>query len=75
VPVIVRLQHCVIAMYFRDHNPPHFHVVTPDAEAQMALASLELMEGSVDRRALREARAWAEEHRDELWAKWDELNP
>ena len=62
-------------MYFADHNPPHFHVVTPDAEAQVAIASLDLMEGSVDRRALREARDWAEQNRDTLWAKWDEFNP
>lgn len=75
MPVIIRLQHCVITMYFADHNPPHFHVVTPDAEAQVTIASLDLMEGSVDRRALREARDWAEQNRDTLWAKWDEFNP
>ena len=75
MPVIIRLRHCVIAMYFFDHNPPHFHVVTPDGEAQMALASLEIMEGQVDRRAEREARDWAEHNRDLLWLKWEEFNP
>jgi len=75
MPVIIRLQHCVIAMYFNDHNPPHFHVVTPEAEAQVALASLEVVQGKVDRRAEREARDWAERNRDLLWLKWEEFNP
>ncbi len=75
MPVIARLRYCVITMYFSDHNPPHFHIVTPDGEAQMAIASLHLMEGDVDRRAIREARDWGEANRDRLWTKWEEFNP
>ena len=63
MPVLVRLRYCVIAMYFRDHNPPHFHIVTPDSEAQMTIASLSILEGAVDRRAEREARGRAAANR------------
>ena len=75
MPVIVRLRYCVIVMYFHDHNPPHFHVLTRAGDAMVAIASLEVIEGEVDRRAMNEAKDWAEEHRAVLWAKWDEFNP
>ena len=75
MPIIVRLQLCVIRMYFRDHNPPHFHIDTPEASALMDIRSLCVLEGNVDRRAEREARDWAEANRAQLWAAWQEFNP
>lgn len=70
MPIIVRLQHCVIAMYFQDHNPPHFHVLTSESEAMLRISSLEVMEGEVVRRALREARNWAAVNRSTLEDAW-----
>ena len=72
MPVIVRLQYCVIRMYFDDHNPPHFHVDTTEGRALLAIADLAVVEGRVGSRALKEARVWAERHRDRLWAAWQE---
>jgi hypothetical protein len=34
-----------------------------------------VLSGSVDARALEEARSWATEHRTELVAEWRRLNP
>ena len=75
MPILVRLQYCVIRMYFKDHNPPHFHIDTPEQGAVMAIRTLELIEGDVDRRALREAKDWAEANYDRLWTAWREYNP
>ena len=75
MPVIVRLQYCVIRMYFKDHNPPHFHVDTPDGGALLAIRTLEVIDGEADARALREATDWATENRARLWAAWEEFNP
>ena len=75
MPIIVRLQYCVIRMYFRDHNPPHFHIDTPDSAALMAIRTLEVFDGKVDRRAEREAADWATANRAVLWAAWKEYNP
>ena len=75
MPILVRLQHCVIRMYFRDHNPPHFHIDTPEQGALMAIRTLEVIDGSVDARALREAKDWAEANYDRLWDAWREFNP
>jgi Domain of unknown function (DUF4160) len=75
MPILVRLQYCVIRMYFKDHNPPHFHIDTPEQGALMAIRTLEVFEGNVDTRALREAKDWAEANYDRLWAAWREFNP
>ena len=60
-------------MYFADHNPPHFHVLGKEGAAQVAIATLEILEtsGKVD---LREALAWALENRELLEAKWAEFS-
>ena len=75
MPIIVRLQHCVIRMYFRDHNPPHFHIDTPDGGALMSIRTLDVFDGGVNARAEREARVWASAHVDHLWSAWQEFNP
>ena len=75
MPVVVRLQYCVIRMYFRDHNPPHFHVDAPDGRATFEIRTLDKMEGQIDRRTEKEALAWAEQNRFKLWQLWKEYNP
>lgn len=75
MPVIVRLQFCVIRMYFMDHDPPHFHVDTTDGKALYTIRTLERMDGRIDRKAEAEALAWADANRFRLWRKWKELNP
>jgi hypothetical protein len=48
-------------MYPRDHNPPHFHVVGLDGrDALVRLGTLDVLNGTVDRRAMREAVEWAQ---------------
>ena len=75
MPIVGRLQHCVIRMYFRDHNPPHFHVDGPTIKALYTIRTLELLEGRIDRKAEREALDWAEKNRLKLWQLWKEYNP
>ena len=75
MPVLVRLQFCVIAMYFDDHNPPHFHVLGRDGqEAEVLIRDLAVKKGSVDRRALREAIEWAKLNRTLLEEAWDDYH-
>lgn len=42
-----------------------------ERDAVVAIRSLEVLDGEVDVRALREAREWAAAHRDELLATWE----
>ena len=73
MPRLIRYANCEIAMYFADHNPPHFHILGRDGAAQVRIDTLEVMElsGKVD---MREALEWAAENRGLIEAKWNELS-
>ena len=60
----------VIAMYYRDHAPPHFHAVYGEHEATVIIETLEVLSGYLPSRALRLVREWAEVHGDELATNW-----
>jgi Domain of unknown function (DUF4160) len=79
VPTIARLRTCKIQVYAGDHAPPHFKIFGPGSNANVSLETLETLEiiaGQADRKALREARAWAtrRENRALLRAAWEKLN-
>lgn len=57
-------------MYFDDHPPPHFHAKYGEDQAQIVIATGEVLNGSLPRRALALVREWTELHRDELIADW-----
>jgi hypothetical protein len=73
MPRLIRFSNSEIAMFFADHNPPHFHVLGKEGAAQIAIATLEVlqMSGKLD---LREAMDWAADNRALLEAKWAELS-
>lgn len=73
MPRLIRFASTEIAMYFADHPPPHFHVLGRDGSAQVRIDTLEVIASS-GRIDLRDALRWAEEHQDELMAKWEELS-
>src|SRR3954465_12817897 len=73
VPTISRFYGIVIRMYFADHAPPHFHAVYGGEEAVIAIATLEVLRGTLPDRALRLVREWASLHRDELATNWERV--
>jgi hypothetical protein len=62
----------------REHPPPHFHVVTNEADVPFLIESLAPMTGNVPRalhrRAQREALEWAKQNQAALRNKWNELH-
>lgn len=71
VPRISAFYGIVITMYFRDHDPPHFHAVYGEYQAQIVISTLEPLFGELPPRALRLVREWAAPHRAELEANWE----
>jgi hypothetical protein len=71
VPRISAFYGIVITMYYRDHEPPHFHAVYGEHQTQIVIATLEPLVGEFPARALRLVREWAELHRAELQANWE----
>ena len=71
MPTISEFYGIVIRMYFMDHAPPHFHAVYGDSEAVIGIRTLELIEGSLPRRAMSFVIEWASQHREELQEDWE----
>lgn len=71
MPAISRFFGIVIAMYFDDHNPPHFHARYQEHEATVSIESLAVLEGSLPARALRLVLGWAALHQAELARNWE----
>ncbi len=60
----------VISMYWREHEPPHFHATYGDHEALLSIETLAVIRGGLPRRALALVLEWAAEHRKELMEDW-----
>jgi hypothetical protein len=71
---IVQLGAVSIRVYADDHAPPHFHVVGPDTDIQVAIETLQVMRGHFRAADLARAINWAAENQDLLRAKWSEYN-
>ena len=71
MPTISQFFGIVIQMFWREHAPPHFHVLYGEYEAQIDIRTLELIVGSLLKRALNMTVEWALEHRQELMEDWN----
>ena len=71
MPRISAFYGIVITMYYRDHEPPQFHAIYGEYQAQIVIATLEPLLGELPARALRLVREWAELRRPELQANWE----
>ena len=61
----------IIRMYNNgEHNPPHFHAEYQGYKGVFNMDE-ELTEGEMPKRQLELIAAWAELHRDELFANWE----
>ena len=70
MPEISRFLGIVIAMYYDDHVPPHFHAKYGEFEITVDIES-GTIEGHFPRRALRHVLEWYELHQNELREDWE----
>src|SRR5258708_23088883 len=73
MPEISRFFGIVIRMYFDDHNPPHFHAIYADGEAQIGIDPVAILNGSLSGRATSLVVEWAALHQSELMQNWKRL--
>jgi hypothetical protein len=71
VPTISRFFGIVVAMYYRDHAPPHFHARYGSARAVIAIDPPALLHGELPPRALGLAIEWARARRAALLEDWE----
>ncbi len=70
MPEISRFFGIIVAMFYNDHAPPHFHVRYGDQKAIIAIETLRLIEGKLKPRALGLVIEWASQHQSELMDDW-----
>ncbi len=71
MPTISRFYGIAINMYWGDHAPPHFHALYGEFEALIDIATLDVQEGALPRRALAFVLEWAQIHQAELMENWE----
>jgi len=70
MPIISRFYGIVIAMYFNDHNPPHFHAKYSGYEGLFNFDGT-LIEGELPNRASKFVKEWISYHKPELEDNWE----
>ena len=69
MPEISRFLGIIIAMFYRDHAPPHFHAIYGDYEITVEIKT-GVINGQFPKRALRLVLEWLDLHKDELIENW-----
>jgi len=71
MPELCRFYGIIIAMFFDDHNPPHFHARYGKSKVAIEIGTLRLLEGNFPPRALGLVIEWASQHQTELLQAWE----
>jgi hypothetical protein len=72
MPELSRFYGIIIRMYSIDneHPPEHIHIKYSEYEAVMELETLNIIDGTLPKKARILVREWAENHQDELIQMW-----
>ena len=70
MPELSRFLGIVIAMFYQDHEPAHFHAVYGEYEIKVGIED-GVVTGEFPRRALRHVLEWYELHKAELAENWN----
>ncbi|MEW6350589.1 MAG: DUF4160 domain-containing protein [Thermodesulfobacteriota bacterium] len=71
MPEISRFYGIVLAMFWDDHNPPHFHARYGRERAAIEIGTMRVLDGRLPGRALGLVVEWASQHHDELVRNWE----
>ncbi len=76
MPEICRFYGIIIRIFSidREHPPKHIHIKYNDYEAVMELEGMNIIHGSLPKKARVLVREWAELHQQELIEMWDSQN-
>jgi len=72
MPEISRFYGIVIYIFYREHQPPHFHAIYGEFEALISLENLSPLAGTLPPRALGLVMEWANLHQAELKKVWEQ---
>lgn len=70
MPEISRFYGIVIAMFYDDHNPPHFHAFVGDSQAVFSIQSMKILKGNIPRKSHKSVIEWGVKNRERLLENW-----
>ena len=70
MPIISAFYGILIQIFWGDHAPPHFHALYGEFEILVNIQTLEIIKGTMPRRARVLVLEWASLHREELMENW-----
>ena len=71
MPEISRFLGIIIAMYYEEHNPPHFHVRYNEYRAAISIKDLALLDGKLPPKVFGLVIEWASQHQKALMEDWE----
>lgn len=71
MPEISRFYGIIVAMFFDDHNPPHFHARYGGEKVAIEIEPLRVLDGQLPPRALGLVIEWASQHKHALLDNWE----
>jgi len=71
MPEISRFFGIIIAMFYGDHDPPHFHARYGKFKVAIRIRDFKILEGDFPPRALGLVIEWASLHQGELMLSWE----
>ncbi len=71
MPRISEFYGIAIYMYYKEHDPPHFHAIYGEYEASVDIVKGNITAGSLPRRARTLVKEWAIAHTEELKSDWN----
>ncbi len=71
MPTISQFFGIMIRMFYRDHNPPHFHAIYAEYKASFGIETGKIIEGEMPRTATKLINEWRLLHIDELLQNWE----
>ena len=70
MPEVSRFLGIIIAIYYNDHQPPHFHAKYGNETGVFSIKDLQLIEGHLPKRIVSLVLEWTFDHREELMENW-----
>ena len=70
MPEVSRFFGIIIAMFYNDHSPPHFHAKYGGEQASLRIDTGAIVDGKLGARAMRLVDEWRVLHQAELLEDW-----
>ena len=71
MPIVSAFYGMIIRVYYRDHNPPHFHVSYGEKDVMIGIRTGRILGGGLPKRLKNAIEEWRLLHKDELLTAWN----